>query len=61
MKIVIEPVAGSRFMGKLYIEDECVDTVIDIRPGCCTRILMNRLLDKYGKPDGEIILTIDGW
>ena len=57
----MEPVAGSRFMGKLYIDGECVDTALDVRPGCCVRILLNRVLDKYGRPDGEITLDIEGW
>lgn len=61
VEIVIEPVLGGRFMGRLYLDGECVDTAIDARPGCVARIIMNRILDQYGRPDGEITLNIEGW
>jgi hypothetical protein len=60
MQIIIEPV-GNRFSGKLYIDEELVADVIDQRPGCCARSLMNQLLLKRGKPTSQIVVDISGW
>lgn len=60
MQIVIEPV-GNRFSGKLYINDELIAEVIDQRPGCCTRSLMNKLLLHIGRPNQPVVLNISGW
>lgn len=60
MQIVIEPV-GSRFSGKLYVNNELIAEVIDQRPGCCARSLMNKLLLNYGRPTGQITMDITNW
>ena len=60
MQIIIEPV-GNRFSGKLYIDDELIAEVIDQRPGCCARSLMNQLLFKKGRPTQPLVVTISDW
>lgn len=61
VEIKIEPAPGSRYKGELYIDGNLIETVLDKRPGCCTRSLMNRLMFMYGKPETEITVTIEGW
>lgn len=61
MKIKIEPAPGFRYKGELYIDDVLIERVFDKRPGCCARSLMNRIMYTYGKPEEEIVLTIEGW
>jgi len=62
MKVIIEPTPnGNRYIGKLFIDDEEFATVIDQRPGCCMRGLMNQVMQKYGKPTEPLTVTIDGW
>lgn len=60
VRIIIEPV-GNRFSGKLYIDDELISEVIDQRPGCCTRSLMNQLLFKKGRPTQPLIIDFSEW
>lgn len=61
MRIEIEPAAGQRYKGELFLDGELVEMVFDKRPGCCARSLMNQILFKYGHPEGKITLEIDGW
>lgn len=61
MEIVIERVNGVKYMGKLYIDGDLIDTALDNRPGCVIRTLLNRMQEKYGKPDDTITVNIDGW
>lgn len=61
MEIIIEPAPGFRFKGELWMNGELIETVLDKRPGCCTRTLMNKLMLMYGKPDDKITVTIEGW
>jgi len=60
VQIIIEPV-GNRFSGKLYVNNELLAEVIDQRPGCCTRSLMNKLLLHCGRPNGPVTIDISGW
>lgn len=61
MEIKIEPAPGFRYKGELYIDGVLIERVFDKRPGCCARSLMNSIMYKFGKPEDEIVLTIEGW
>lgn len=61
MQIKIEPAPGQRYKGTLFIDGTLIETVIDKRPGCCARTLMNKIMYLHGKPTEEITIEIENW
>jgi hypothetical protein len=61
MKIIIEPIQGSRYKGTLLIDNEEIETTLQSRAGCCARTLMNKAMFIKGKPQETITLEIEGW
>jgi hypothetical protein len=61
VKIVVEPFGNRRYKAVLFINNEPTYEAVDLRPGCAIRSALNQLQSEFGKPDGEIIVHIEGW
>lgn len=62
MKIVITKLGKTKFQGELFLSKDDQDPymkVLEMRPGCAAKAIINSISALQGIPEDGLVLTID--
>jgi hypothetical protein len=61
MEIIVKKLDKKKYSATLYIDGEMFTSSVEPRAGCAIRTVLNYLQLKFGEPEGELSITINGW